>query len=170
MALKYQTFYDSSQRQAYDAIFREQKSALLLGIAGSGKTMIVQYNTTDELVTKNIAPFTIKISKDRVTEENAEVRFLAPEHPVLNYPNKITSKDFEGWKQEQGLYYPSEWDVAFTPILSSNDKGETPKNGALLISKFGKGNYIYTGLSFFRELPEGVSGAYRLISNLISLH
>jgi LmbE family N-acetylglucosaminyl deacetylase len=146
------------------------KQEILLDFVKEGKTMIVQYNTTDELVTKNIAPFTIKISKDRVTEENAEVRFLAPEHPVLNYPNKITSKDFEGWKQEQGLYYPSEWDVAFTPILSSNDKGETPKNGALLISKFGKGNYIYTGLSFFRELPEGVSGAYRLISNLISLH
>ena len=134
-----------------------------------GKTMLVQYNTTDELVTKNIAPFPMKISRDRVTEENAEVRFLAPEHPVLNYSNKITAKDFEGWTQEQGLYYPSEWDNSFTPILSSNDKGETPKNGALLIAKYGKGNYIYTGLSFFRELPEGVSGAYRLISNLISL-
>ena len=146
------------------------KQEILLDFVKEGKTMIVQYNTTDELVTKNIAPFSIKISKDRVTEENAEVRFLAPEHPVLNYPNKITSKDFEGWKQEQGLYYPSEWDLAFTPILSSNDKGETPKNGALLIAKFGNGHYIYTGLSFFRELPEGVSGAYRLISNLISLH
>ena len=146
------------------------KQEILLDFVKEGKTMIVQYNTTDELVTKNIAPFPIKISKDRVTEENAEVRFLAPEHPVLNYPNKITSKDFEGWKQEQGLYYPSEWDLAFTPILSSNDKGETPKNGALLIAKFGNGHYIYTGLSFFRELPEGVSGAYRLISNLISLH
>ncbi len=145
------------------------KQEILLDFVKEGKTMMVQYNTTDELVTKNIAPFPIKISRDRVTEENAEVRFLAPEHPVLNYPNKITAKDFEGWTQEQGLYYPSEWDNSFTPILSSNDKGETPKNGALLIAKYGKGNYIYTGLSFFRELPEGVSGAYRLISNLISL-
>ncbi len=145
------------------------KQEILLDFVKAGKTMLVQYNTTDELVTKNIAPFPIKISKDRVTEENAEVRFLAPEHPVLNYPNKITAKDFEGWKQEQGLNYPSEWDPAFTAILSSNDKGETPKNGALLIAKYGKGNYIYTGLSFFRELPEGVSGAYRLISNLISI-
>jgi hypothetical protein len=145
------------------------KQEILLDFVKEGKTMLVQYNTTDELVTKNIAPFPMKISRDRVTEENAEVRFLAPEHPVLNYPNKITAKDFEGWTQEQGLYYPSEWDKSFTPILSSNDNGETPKNGALLIAKYGKGNYIYTGLSFFRELPEGVSGAYRLISNLISL-
>jgi hypothetical protein len=145
------------------------KQEILLDFVKEGKTMLVQYNTTDELVTKNIAPFPLKISRDRVTEENAEVRFLAPEHPVLNYPNKITSKDFEGWTQEQGLYYPNEWDQSFTPILSSNDKGETPKNGALLIAKYGKGHYIYTGLSFFRELPEGVSGAYRLISNLISI-
>jgi hypothetical protein len=145
------------------------KQEILLDFVKEGKTMLVQYNTTDELVTKNIAPFPLKISRDRVTEENAEIRFLAPEHPVLNYPNKITSKDFEGWTQEQGLYYPNEWDPSFTPILSSNDKGETPKNGVLLIAKYGKGNYIYTGLSFFRELPEGVSGAYRLISNLISI-
>ena len=145
------------------------KQEILFDFVKEGKTMLVQYNTTDELMTKNIAPFSIKISRDRVTEENAEVRFLTPEHPVLNFPNKITAKDFEGWKQEQGLYYPSEWDAAFTPILSSNDKGETPKNGALLIAKYGKGNYIYTGLSFFRELPEGVSGAYRLFSNLISI-
>ena len=145
------------------------KQEILFDFVSEGKTMLVQYNTTDELVTKNIAPYTLKISRDRVTEENAEIRFLSPEHRVLNYPNKITSKDFVGWTQEQGLYYPSEWDPSFTPILSSNDKGETPKNGALLIANYGKGHYIYTGLSFFRELPEGVSGAYRLISNLISI-
>lgn len=145
------------------------KQDILFDFVKGGKTMLVQYNTTDELVTKNIAPFPFKISKDRVTEENAEVRFLTPEHPVLNYPNKITFKDFLGWKQELGLNYPNEWDASFTPILSANDKDETPKNGALLIAKYGKGNYIYTGLSFFRELPEGVSGAYRLISNLISI-
>ena len=145
------------------------KQDIIFGFVKEGKTMLVQYNTTDELVTKNIAPFPLKISRDRVTEENAEVRFLATQHAVLNYPNKITPKDFEGWKQEQGLYYPSEWDAAFTPILSSNDQGETPKNGALLIAKYGKGHYIYTGLSFFRELPEGVSGAFRLMANLISI-
>jgi LmbE family N-acetylglucosaminyl deacetylase len=145
------------------------KQKTLLDFVKNGKTMIVQYNTTDDLVTKDIAPYPLKISRDRVTEENAEVRFLVPTHPVLNYPNKITAEDFKGWKQEQGLYYPGEWDSAFTPILSANDKGETPKNGALLIAKYGKGNYVYTGLSFFRELPEGVSGAFRLLANIIAI-
>ncbi|UQD57206.1 PIG-L family deacetylase [Flavobacterium sp. K5-23] len=145
------------------------KQAILFDFVKEGKTMMVQYNTLDENVPANIAPYPLKISRDRVTEENAEMRFLAPNHPVLNYPNKITTKDFEGWKQEQGLYYPNEFDKAFTPILSSNDKGEDPTNGALLIARYGKGHYIYTGLSFFRELPEGVSGAYRLLSNIISL-
>ena len=145
------------------------KQQILLDFVKNGKTMIVQYNTTDDLVTKDMSPFPLKISRDRVTEENAEVRFLNPKHPVLNYPNKITADDFKDWKQEQGLYYPGEWDAAFTPILSSNDKGEKPKNGALLIAKYGKGNYVYTGLSFFRELPEGVSGAFRLLANIIAI-
>jgi LmbE family N-acetylglucosaminyl deacetylase len=145
------------------------KQNILFDFVKGGKTMLVQYNTPNDLVTENIAPFPLKISQDRVTEENAEVRFLAPNHPVLNIPNAITAKDFQGWKQEQGLYYPNEFDKAFTPILSSNDKGEKPKNGALLVAPYGKGYYIYTGLSFFRELPEGVSGAYKLLSNMISL-
>ncbi|WP_281239560.1 PIG-L family deacetylase [Flavobacterium praedii] len=145
------------------------KQEILFDFVKGGKTMIVQYNTTDDLVTTNIAPFPLKISKDRVTEENAEVRFLTLNHPVLNYPNIITPNDFKGWKQEQGLYYPKEYDKAFTPILSSNDKGESAKEGALLIAPYGKGNYIYTGLSLFRELPEGVPGAFKLISNMISI-
>lgn len=145
------------------------KQKTLLDFVKNGKTMIVQYNTLDDLVSKEMAPFPLKISRDRVTEEDAEVRFLAPNHPVLNYPNKITVDDFKGWKQEQGLYYPSEWDNAFTPILSANDTSEKPKDGALLIAKYGKGNYIYTGLSFFRELPEGVSGAFRLMANMIAI-
>lgn len=145
------------------------KQNILFDFVKGGKTMLVQYNTANDLVTDNIAPFPIKLSRDRVTEENAEIRFLAPNHPVLNSPNKITAKDFEGWKQEQGLYYPNEYDKAFISILSSNDKGESPKNGALLIAPYGKGHYIYTGLSFFRELPEGVLGAYKLLANMISL-
>jgi LmbE family N-acetylglucosaminyl deacetylase len=145
------------------------KQSILLDFVKNGKTMIVQYNTADDIVTKDFAPYSLKISRDRVTEEDATIRFLAPKHPLLNYPNKITTDDFVGWKQEQGLYYPSEWDSHFTAILSSNDNGETPKNGSLLIAKYGKGNYIYTGLSFFRELPEGVSGAYRLLANMISI-
>jgi len=145
------------------------KQDILFDFVKEGHIMIVQYNTMDEFVTPNIAPFPLKISRDRVTDENARVDFLQPDHVVLNYPNKITSKDFEGWKQEQGLYYPNEWDKAFTPILSSADKGESAKKGALLIAKYGKGNYVYTGISFFRELPEGVSGAFRLMANIISL-
>ncbi|CAM4162510.1 PIG-L family deacetylase [Flavobacterium weaverense] len=145
------------------------KQNILFDFVKSGKTMVVQYNTNGDLVTDNIAPYPLKLSKDRVTEEDAEVRFLAPNHTVLNFPNKITTADFKGWKQEQGLYYPNEFDKAFTPILSSNDTAETPKNGALLIAQYGKGNYVYTGLSFFRELPEGVTGAYKLLANIISL-
>jgi len=145
------------------------KQNILFEFVKNGKTMIVQYNTLDDLVTKNIAPFPLKISRDRVTEENVEVRFIAPNHALLNFPNKLTQEDFKGWKQEQGLYYPSEWDTNFTPIISSNDKGEKPKDGAILVAKYGKGTYIYTGISFFRELPEGVSGAYRLLANMIAI-
>lgn len=145
------------------------KQDILFDFVKSGKTMIVQYNTTGDLVTDNIAPFPLKLSRDRVTEETAEVRFIDPKNDLLNRPNKITADDFKGWTQEQGLYYPSEWDSAFTAVISSNDQGETPKNGALLVAKYGKGHYIYTGLSFFRELPAGVSGAFRLMANLISI-
>jgi hypothetical protein len=150
-----------------DALALKQQT--LLDFIREGKTMIVQYNTTDALVTPSIAPYPLKISRDRVTEENAEIRFLAPQNELLNEPNKITPLDFKGWKQEQGLYYPNEWDKAFTAVLSANDKGEKPKDGALLIAQYGKGHYIYTGLSFFRELPEGVAGAFRLMANMISI-
>ncbi len=156
--------------RAYNTVNElEFKQNILLDLVKNGKTMIVQYNTTGNLVTKNVAPFPLRISRDRVTEEDAKVTFLAPNHPVLNTPNKITSKDFDNWVQEQGLYYPDQWDEAFTPIISSHDENESPKNGALLVAPYGKGYYIYTGLSFFRELPAGVSGAHRLLANLISL-
>ncbi|WP_418262600.1 PIG-L family deacetylase [Flavobacterium faecale] len=145
------------------------KQQILFNFVKNGKTMIVQYNTPSLLPGVQLGPYPLFISNDRVTEENASVRFLAPNHSVLNYPNKITAADFKGWTQEQGLYYPNEFDSAFTPILSSNDTDETPKNGALLVAPYGKGYYVYTGLSFFRELPEGISGAYRIMANLISL-
>lgn len=150
-----------------DALKYKQKT--LLDFVENGGNMIVQYNTNFRLKVDNLAPFDLKLSRDRVTEENAEVRLINPEHEVLNYPNKITEKDFEGWTQERGLYYPSEWGPEFSPILSMNDKGETPKDGSLLVAKHGKGHYIYTGLSFFREFPEGVSGAYRLFANMLSI-
>jgi LmbE family N-acetylglucosaminyl deacetylase len=145
------------------------KQQMLFDFVKEGHNMIVQYNTLDDLVTKDIAPYALKISRDRVTDENAVVTFLEPKHPILNTPNSLSPADFQGWKQEQGLYYPNEWDLAFVPIIAANDQGETSKKGAILVAKYGKGNYIYTGLSFFRELPEGVSGAYRLMANMISL-
>ncbi|PKQ46202.1 PIG-L family deacetylase [Confluentibacter flavum] len=145
------------------------KQQLLFDFVEKGGNMIVQYNTNSRLKVDKLAPYDLKLSRDRVTDENAEVRFLEPNHPLLNYPNKITQEDFEGWTQERGLYYPGEWASEFTPILSMNDKGETPKDGSLLVAKYGKGYYIYTGLSFFREFPEGVSGAYRLFANMLSI-
>lgn len=149
-----------------DLQFKQQQ---LFDFVKNGGNIIVQYNTSHRLKVDNLAPYDLKLSRDRVTNENAEVRFLNPKHPVLNYPNKITQKDFEGWTQERGLYFPSEWSDDFTPILSMNDKGEAPKNGSLLVAKYGKGHYIYTGLSFFREFPAGVSGAYRLFANMLSI-
>lgn len=145
------------------------KQQVLFSFVENGGTLLVQYNTNRGLKTKNIAPFEMKMSRDRVTEEDAEVRFLAPQHPVLNTPNQIQKEDFDGWVQERGLYFPEEWSSELTPILSMNDQNESPKDGSLLIGKYGDGHYIYTGLSFFRELPAGVSGAYKLISNLISI-
>lgn len=145
------------------------KQDILFDFVKNGGNMIVQYNTNHRLLTNKLAPYPLTLSKDRVTDEFAEVTFLAPNHAVLNFPNKITQADFKGWTQERGLYFPNQWDNQFTPILSLNDKGETPKHGSLLVAKYGKGHYIYTGLSFFREFPAGVSGAYRLFANMLSV-
>lgn len=146
-----------------------QKQDVLFNFVENGGNMVVQYNTTGHLSIRDLAPYELRISRDRVTEEDAKVTFLNKKHPVLNAPNKITENDFKGWVQEQGLYFPDKWGDEFEPILSSHDTGETPKNGSLLIARYGKGYYIYTGLSFFRELPQGVSGAYRLMANIIDL-
>lgn len=136
-----------------------------------GGTMIVQYNTGHrlKLPKEKIAPYPISISRGRVAVEEAEIRILKPDHHVMNYPNKITSKDFDGWVQERGLYFPDEWDENFEAILSSNDSNEPALDGGLLITKYGKGYYVYTGYSWFRELPAGVPGAYRIFANMISL-
>ncbi|CAL2090667.1 PIG-L family deacetylase [Tenacibaculum sp. 190524A02b] len=143
------------------------KQKYLLEYANKGGNVIVQYNTNRRVDVK--APYELKLSRDRVTDELAKVEMLAKEHAVLQSPNKITATDFNGWVQERGLYFPNSWSKEYTPILSMNDKGETPKKGSLLVAKYGKGNYIYTGLSFFRELPAGVPGAYKLFTNLLSL-
>jgi len=143
------------------------KQKFLLEYVEKGGTMIVQYNTNRRVDVS--APYLLKLSRDRVTDEFSDVRVLETDNLLLTFPNKITQNDFKGWVQERGLYFPNKWSKEYTPILSMNDKGETAKNGSLLIAKYGQGNYIYTGLSFFRELPAGVSGAYKLFANMLSV-
>ncbi len=145
------------------------KQQLLFDFVEQGGNMIVQYNTSRGIKVDQLAPYDLKLSSDRVTDENAEVRIINPDHELLNSPNKITQEDFKGWTQERGLYFPNEWSDKFKPLISINDKGETPKTGSILVAKHGKGYYIYTGLSFFREFPAGVSGAYRLFANMLSI-
>ncbi|WP_047414545.1 PIG-L family deacetylase [Cellulophaga sp. Hel_I_12] len=171
-----------SELQKYDAIVMgiraynvvpelKFKQKLLLDFVKNGGTLIVQYNTAGrwDKQFENIAPFELQLSNDRVTEEDAEVSILAKNHSLVNFPNKILPEDFNGWVQERGLYFPREWSSEYTPILSMNDVDETPKTGSLLIAPYGKGHYIYTGLSFFRELPAGVTGAYKLFANMLSV-
>lgn len=145
------------------------KQQTLFDFVEAGGNMIVQYNTSRRLKVDDLAPYELKLGRDRVTNEHSEVKIIDPKHPLMNYPNKITQADFNGWVQERGLYFPSKWGPEFTPILSMHDKGETPKEGSLLVAKHGKGHYIYTGLSFFREFPAGVPGAYRLFANMLSI-
>jgi LmbE family N-acetylglucosaminyl deacetylase len=143
---------------------------LLLKYVSQGGNLIVQYNTSYRLKTKNFYPYPLQISRDRVTQEDAQVTFLNDSHPVMNFPNKLTKNDFNNWVQERGLYFPNAWSKDYQPIFSWNDFNEEPKKGSLLIAKYGKGYYTYTGISFFRQLPAGVSGAYKLLVNIISLN
>ena len=141
----------------------------LFDYVAAGGTVVCQYNWAQNLKVTAFAPYPLKLSGNRVTDEHAPVTLLAPDHPVLNQPNKITAADFDGWVQERGIYFPSEWDPHFVPILAMNDPGEQPLKGALLVAPHGKGYFVYTSLVFFRELPAGVPGAYRLFANLLSL-
>jgi hypothetical protein len=147
----------------------ESNLPLLFRYVENGGTVVAQYNRPDGLKTSELAPFELHLSTDRVTDENASPTFLAPDHPALNKPNKITNADFDGWVQERGIYFPDHWDDHFTPVLAFNDPGESPLKGGLLVAPYGKGYFVYTGLVFFRELPAGVPGAFRLFANLISL-
>ena len=142
--------------------------ALFAFVEGGG-TVVAQYNRPNGLRTNRLAPYDLRLSDSRVTDENAPVTLLAPENPVLTTPNKITNADMAGWVQERGIYFPTRWDPKFTPILASGDSGERPLDGGLLVAKHGRGHFVYTGLVFFRQLPAGVPGAYRLFANLVSL-
>ncbi len=141
----------------------------LFAYVEAGGNVIAQYNHSDGLAANWLAPFHLRISRDRVTDEHAPVTFLAPDHPCLTTPNHITRADFDGWVQERGLYFPDQWDERFTAILASGDPGEMPLRGGLLVARHGKGYFVYTSLAWFRQLPEGVPGAYRLFANLVSL-
>src|SRR5690606_8347926 len=134
----------------------------LFNFVKNGGTLLTQYNVSRGLGDIDIAPYTMTLSRDRVTDETASVTFTDPKHPVLNYPNQITATDFENWVQERGLYFPDTWSKEFTAIFKMSDPNEKPTEGALVIAKYGEGHFIYTGLSFFRQLPAGVPGAYRL--------
>ncbi|HKP84532.1 MAG TPA: PIG-L family deacetylase, partial [Blastocatellia bacterium] len=145
-------------------------NARLLDYVKNGGTLIAQYNK-NEIAQGNFTPFEVKMARgmpDRVTDEQATVTVLDPKHPLFNAPNKITERDFEGWTQERGAYFFSEWDPQFKPLLSSRDPDESEKLGGELIASYGKGYYIYTAYAWFRQLPQGVPGAYRLIANLVS--
>lgn len=145
------------------------KKQKLMEYVKQGGNLLVQYNTNSFAgpMKSDLGPYPFKITRDRVTDENAEITFLLPDHPVLNTPNVINSKDFKGWIQERGIYFAGDIDSSYQCPISFNDKGEKPNKGSLIIAPYGKGNFIYTGLVFFRELPAGVPGAYRLMVNLI---
>ncbi len=142
------------------------KQAEILKYIEAGGNVVVQYVVNRGTVLPEIGPYPMTLSNDRVTVEDAPVTLS--KHPLLAAPNKITEQDFKGWVQEQGLYYPSKWDPKYQTVISSHDPGEPAKESAILVADYGKGHYIYTGLSLFRELPAGVPGAYRLITNMIS--
>jgi LmbE family N-acetylglucosaminyl deacetylase len=153
----------------------------LMEYVAAGGNLIVQYNTNSWAgpLNSDIGPYKFKITRNRITDEEAKVNFLLPNHPVLNTPNKITDKDFEGWIQERSIYHAGDWDSNFVAPISMTDPYEMtvgsvspkgkPDSGALIIAKHGKGNFVYTGFVFFRQIPAGVPGAYRLLVNMIEL-
>ncbi len=145
----------------------------LMAYVQNGGTLVVQYVTAggpgNTLKTKQMGPFPFSISRERVTEEDAAITFLKPDHRLLTYPNKITQADFQGWIQERGIYFAQDFDKNYEALFSMHDTGEAEKTGSLIYTPYGKGHFIYTGLVFFRELPAGVPGAYRLMANLISV-
>lgn len=157
--------------RAFDALEGlDKRFDELAAYVEAGGTLISQFNTTSSRTKSQFtAPYPLSLSRDRVSEESVEMRMLNPNHPIFNVPNKITASDFENWIQERGLYFADSWDSKYEALISANDRGEPPRNGGLLVAQYGKGWYAYTGLSFFRQLPEGNPGAIRFFVNLISL-
>jgi hypothetical protein len=152
--------------------FLNQRYEILMNYVKNGGNLIVQYNTNSQFSPLNsrMGPYPFTISRTRVSDEKSPVQLALPNHPVLNYPNKITANDFDGWIQERGIYFADKPDAKYAAPLLMNDPGEQPQNGSLIIGNYGKGVFVYTGLVFFRELPAGVPGAYRLLANIIALN
>jgi hypothetical protein len=146
----------------------------LLEFVNAGGTLIVCYHKSNEWNPDasrhrpQLAPYLLLLGDERVTDETAPIKFLLLRHPLLNVPNKITPADFANWIQERGLYYPKEWDQPYSALFETNDPGEPPLKGGLLAAQYGKGNYIYTSMVWYRELRAGVPGAYRMFANMIS--
>lgn len=172
----------SSALQQYDAIVTGVRAyntneklqsvyAKMMTYVEQGGNLIVQYNTNSRVgpLKTQMGPYPFTITRDRVTDENAAVTLLDPKHSLFNTPNVISPKDFDGWIQERGIYFASEWDAHYQPLLRMNDPGEKANDGALIVAPYGKGNFVYTGLVFFRELPAGVPGAYKLFLNMLAL-
>ncbi|WP_294264757.1 PIG-L family deacetylase [uncultured Chryseobacterium sp.] len=134
----------------------------------AGGNLIMQYNTNQDATVSQLGMYKFNIANKRVTEENAAVTFLNPNHKLLNFPNRITADDFKGWVQERGAYFPDQWDAAYEPLFEMHDTGEEPLQGSTLYAKYGKGNFVYTPLAFFRQLPAGNTGAARLFMNFLS--
>lgn len=134
----------------------------------AGGNLVMQYNTNQDTTVDQLGIYSFRIANKRITEENAEVKFLNPNHQLLNFPNKITANDFKDWVQERGAYFPDQWDAAYEPLFEMHDTGEAPLQGSTLYTKYGKGNFIYTPLAFFRQLPAGNVGAARLFLNFLS--
>jgi LmbE family N-acetylglucosaminyl deacetylase len=139
--------------------------ARLMSYVERGGTLVVQYNTLD--LDGPVGPFSLKLGRERITDETAAPAFIDAKDPLLAAPNRITAADFDGWVQERGIYFAKEWDSHYRPVLRFSDPNEAPFDGALVVARHGKGQYIYTGLALFRQLPAGVPGAYRLFANLI---
>jgi hypothetical protein len=173
-------FIDASKLAAFDAIItgvrvlNAEKNMgkwmpILNQYVKNGGTLVMQFNTLQDLATNHYGPYPFTIGRDRVTEEGSDVKLLKPQHPLLNYPNKISPDDFKGWVQERGLYFPSVWDERYEPLFEMHDTGEQPVKGATLYAQYGDGHYIYSPLSFFRQLPAGHVGAAKLFFNLLSI-
>ncbi|MBI1222552.1 MAG: PIG-L family deacetylase [Bacteroidetes bacterium] len=154
--------------RAYNTLnITDEQQKNLMDYAQNGGHVIVQYLTTRGLKRKNFGPYPLEITHDRVTQEDAAMNFISDSEPLLIGPNKITETDFSNWVQERGLYFAGSWDEHYRPVFRCHDTGEPDLEGALLVADYGKGSFIYTGISFFRQLPAGVPGAYRLLGNLI---